>query len=224
MEELNILRHMNVFNPDDFDHEVHVIGAGALGSWVVMMLAKLGLKNITVYDFDIVESHNIPNQLFYMCDVGMTKLSALFAHVLTATNTQIKYVEGKQARIDTLKGVVIMCVDSMKSRKEIYETSIKRNKDVDFLIEARMAADGCAIYSLNPNDSTHIKKYKDTFYDDANTEVSACGSTSTVGATAMYTSSMMTWLLINFGNNEKSPNEIMSSTQYFNILTDTWGV
>jgi len=43
---------------------VDIIGAGATGSHVVMLLAILGFTNIHVWDFDRVEAHNLANQSF----------------------------------------------------------------------------------------------------------------------------------------------------------------
>ena len=60
--ELDISRHKELFNPYYFNTPVTIIGAGATGSWLALMLAKLGIQDITVYDFDVVEEHNVPNQ------------------------------------------------------------------------------------------------------------------------------------------------------------------
>ena len=48
-----------------FNTPIHIIGCGATGSWVALMLAKMGISNITCWDFDKVEEHNLPNQFFY---------------------------------------------------------------------------------------------------------------------------------------------------------------
>ena len=48
-------RQVNIFKPDEFNTPVHVIGVGATGSWLAPSLAKLGVKNIHVWDDDIVE-------------------------------------------------------------------------------------------------------------------------------------------------------------------------
>ena len=54
MTNLDIRRHMELFNPEKFTLPVHIIGAGATGSWLALSLAKLGITNITVWDFDVV--------------------------------------------------------------------------------------------------------------------------------------------------------------------------
>jgi hypothetical protein len=38
-----------------------------IGAAMVVALAKTGFENISVYDFDRMEEHNLPNQLLPMC-------------------------------------------------------------------------------------------------------------------------------------------------------------
>ncbi len=56
---------------------ITVIGAGAVGSFTVLALAKCGAECITVYDDDTVESHNLPNQWYRLTDLGRPKVEAL---------------------------------------------------------------------------------------------------------------------------------------------------
>ena len=43
----NFSRHKQLFDPENFNTPVTVLGAGATGSFLVLFLAKLGIKNIT---------------------------------------------------------------------------------------------------------------------------------------------------------------------------------
>ena len=54
-----------------------VIGAGAIGSYTVMGLAKMGAKKITVYDHDSLETHNFDSQFYPFTAVGSKKVLAL---------------------------------------------------------------------------------------------------------------------------------------------------
>ena len=75
MNSIDTRRHIDVFSPDLFGkRRIDVIGAGATGSRVVLALAKLGLDNIHVWDFDHVEAHNIANQVFGLADIGKLKI------------------------------------------------------------------------------------------------------------------------------------------------------
>ena len=57
-------RQTDFYKPTEDKRSCLVVGAGAEGSWVTYGLARMGVKDITVIDFDKVEAHNLPNQFF----------------------------------------------------------------------------------------------------------------------------------------------------------------
>ena len=75
---------------DDFDGyqrklqeaNVLLLGAGAIGSHVLWNLAAIGVKQITVVDFDTVEETNLNRQLMYTpADVGQLKVNVLCSKI-----------------------------------------------------------------------------------------------------------------------------------------------
>ena len=46
-------RQLGIIDPDRLDIPIIVIGAGSVGSFVIMSLAKMGCSDITICDFDI---------------------------------------------------------------------------------------------------------------------------------------------------------------------------
>ena len=66
-------RQVNILNPEEFNTRINIIGAGATGSWVAFSLAKMGLQNLHIYDFDTVGMHNLPNQMFGVRDIDRNK-------------------------------------------------------------------------------------------------------------------------------------------------------
>ncbi len=53
------------------------IGAGGLGSIVIMNLLRLGVKKIIIVDYDNVDIHNLNRQLMYtLADVGKRKVES----------------------------------------------------------------------------------------------------------------------------------------------------
>jgi molybdopterin/thiamine biosynthesis adenylyltransferase len=218
---LDVRRHMELFDPHTFNTPITVIGCGATGSWLTLALAKLGITNITVWDYDIVEEHNIPNQVFGLPDVGESKVGQLYQHIEWTTGTKINIVN-KAFTDARLSGIVFLMVDSMKARKEIFDNSIKMKNAVKLLVEPRMGLNEGRIYNVNPTDLNHIKRYEDCWYSDEDAEVSACGTSQTVITTALTVSAWCARQLINFHADIELDNEILIDFMYNNIYPTKW--
>ena len=59
---------------------VAVVGAGALGSWEVLFLHKLGVGRIIVVDRDFVDESDLPRTIYTKEDVGKPKVEVLKEH------------------------------------------------------------------------------------------------------------------------------------------------
>lgn len=202
-------RQHDLFDPSKFNTPVTIIGGGATGSWVALELAKLGIKDITLYDFDTIEEHNLPNQAFTESQVGMKKVDAVAQLCKEFSGTQIKVknmrVDGKQP----LNGIVFMLTDTMSSRKEIWNAAIKFKPSVNLLIETRMGLREGRVYAINPCNPDHIREYEKTLYSDEETPVSACGTSQSVVVTAMMIASWAVWQLILWSREEPFDNEML---------------
>ena len=220
--ELDVNRHMALFDPYKFGNKkVHIIGAGATGSWLTLQLAKLGISNIHVYDFDVVEMHNVPNQLFGLQHVGMKKVEALkeIIQAYTALEIQAHDEEVSSKRFD---GYVFVMVDSMEARKNIFEQSIKMKTAIDLMVEPRMGLNEARVYNVLPLDLSHVKAWESNWYPDSEAEVSACGNSQSVITTALLTASICARQLINHFNGEKLHNEILVDCIYNAIYPTKW--
>lgn len=218
---LDLTRHLELIDPHYFEEPITIIGAGATGSWLALSLAKLGLTNITVYDFDVVESHNIPNQAYSISQIGQPKVNALYDIIYNTTGTKIN-VKNEKYTNQRLTGIVFLMVDSMAERKRIWETSIKLKSQIKLMIEPRMGLDMGRIYNVNPLDMEQIRRYEETLYSDDVAEVSACGASMTVITTALGIASWCGRSLINWHNKEELDNEILIDFKYNNIITTKW--
>ena len=74
---LSLIRHQEIFNPEKHALPATIIGAGATGSRVYEALVSLGVPDIRVFDFDTIEPHNLPNQLFKHDDIGKLSTNRL---------------------------------------------------------------------------------------------------------------------------------------------------
>jgi len=192
---INIARHYEVINPTVHKQPIHIIGAGATGSRLFAALVELGFQNITVYDDDIVESHNLANQLFVMDDINTLKVTALDKWVKAKLGEGLEsgaFIPKRLPYKDVeLSGTVFLLTDTMSSRAEIYESCLKDNLLVERVIETRMASSYGDIYSFDPCKTGH--QWLDTLISDDEGETSSCGSSISVGATASIIANQAVW-------------------------------
>jgi hypothetical protein len=103
--------------------KVLVIGAGGIGSFLIPLLDKVELYDITVADPDIVEKKNLTYQNFSEEDVGLFKVGSMSARFNNVKKgSQFPILTEKQMQGYDL---VICCVDNLGVRKTLYNTSVK---------------------------------------------------------------------------------------------------
>jgi patatin-like phospholipase/acyl hydrolase len=220
--EINYNRQLDIFDNRIFNYPVHVIGGGSTGSWVTMMLAKLGVKNVHIWDFDIVENHNIPNQAFALEDIGENKAVANVNNAVTFGDMNYTWHNTAVDGDTLLEGIVFILTDTMSSREDIFKRACKLKTNVKLVIETRMGLDMCRIYTINPMDLEQIKKYEGTLYSDEVAEVSACGTSKSVVTSAMTTASIAVRQMLNWNNNIEVQNEILYDMVGNNYMIQSW--
>lgn len=216
---VDISRHRELIDTEKFNHRVTVVGAGATGSFVVLALAKLGIKDIEVYDFDIVEEHNIANQLYSIHDIGKKKVVALQEIVKHNTGINITVLDERFVN-QRVEGYFCVMVDSMASRKEIFLNSIKLKTSVVLAVEPRMGLDMMRLYNIEPLNVASHKAYEDTLYGDDVAEVSACGSSMSVITSSILVASYVVRQIINHFNEVPLHNEILLDLKFNNLFAN----
>ncbi len=172
MKHLNFDQQDDVFHPD-MARPVTVIGAGSVGSQLVMNLARLGCTDITVYDNDFVSSHNVPMSLYRIGDVGKPKVVALTQLVREATTVDIRAHRAMYAG-EPLRGAVVACVDSMEARELIWK-QCAGNPFVPILVDTRMAAEFVRVFTLKPCDPGDATFYGHFLYPSDQATLPLCG-------------------------------------------------
>jgi ThiF family len=194
MNQVDTTRHASVFSAQCFGNKrIDVIGAGATGSRIVLALAKLGIQNIHVWDFDSVEEHNIANQAYTQADIGRLKVDALKDLVKRSTGLEITTHAEKVDGTQELGEVVFLLTDTMSSRKEIWQKGIRYKSRTKLMIETRMGVDEGRVYAINPIKPAQIQGWESTLYDDQVADASACGARTSVGPTAEIVSGAAVW-------------------------------
>jgi hypothetical protein len=179
-------RQIGLFNPYDKSNQVPVVvvGAGTIGSWTTLFLAKIGIEQITVFDEDAVEIQNIANQVYGPFQHGQ-KWWELSKQIELMTGYQIKGfniqfppgdfvdVSGgipipslESSLLPSGQFILIVTVDSMKSRKAIFEWLKVNFYKVRFFIDARTGGEVGRVFAFNPTIASNHDKYLDTLHDD----------------------------------------------------------
>jgi molybdopterin/thiamine biosynthesis adenylyltransferase len=162
---MDLSRQIDLVETEALEIPVTMIGCGGIGSFSALALAKMGCTHLTVYDDDRVEEHNIPNQLYRLCDVGQLKVICLAEIIKDFTGTG---VDARPERVQgqRLQGIVVSGVDSMEARRRIWDRSIRYKAGVTAYIDARMGAEVARIYTVRPVDPDHVRLYERTLYSD----------------------------------------------------------
>lgn len=228
---LDITRHVDVFSPALFGERIiDIIGVGATGSRVAESIAKLGLRNIRVHDFDKVEKHNIPNQIYGANHVDQFKVDALKSIIKDQTGIEIQTSNKRVDGTERFGEIVFLLTDSMKSRKEIWKGGIRYKPNVKLMIETRMGPNNGRVYTINPSNPKEVRGWEDSLYGDDEAPVSECGTTITVGPTANIIAGMAVWQMIDWHQRQEKlkqgkkvdddlDHEIMLSLQAPMIVT-----
>lgn len=163
MKQVSFLRHAGWFGPEDSETPLNIIGVGATGSNIGLIAARMGIHKFRVWDPDIVEDHNLPNQIYNIDHVGKRKVDA-FQDILTSFNPRITveksstyFTKDDKAQLD---GPLVLTVDTMSARKEIYH-AFKTNWRVNKVFETRVGFDYA---ELNVIDNMNISE-TDSWYN-----------------------------------------------------------
>lgn len=178
---LNFTQQDRIFEPGNA-RPVTVIGAGSVGSQLVVMLARVGCADITVWDDDEVAPHNVPMSAYGYSDVCMFKVEALRRRVLDLTGVEITAIREKYAG-GKLKGSVVSCVDSMAARHLIWER-VKNRATVDVFIDTRLHELLYEVYRINPCNAVEAANYEAMLFPQEDAEPPMCGQHGIVTTTS----------------------------------------
>lgn len=223
---MDLSKSYDFFQPEKDNAKIHIVGCGSVGSTIAENLARCGVKNMVLYDFDTVEAHNIVNQMFRQQDVGRLKVEAL-KDILTDINPELSDTvelkpDGWKGKL--MSGYVFLCVDSIELRREIVEKHmdspyVKAMFDFRTLLEsAQHYAADWSNYKMKQD----LLKSMQFSHEEAaeETPVSACGVTLGVATTVRLVCALGVNNYINFvkGNGIKK----LVIVDGFNFMLDAF--
>ena len=205
-------RQTGIVHIREFDvNKIAIIGCGAIGSFTAISLAKMGLKEFNLFDDDKVEQHNLPNQFFTLNDIGKSKVDATSMH-MKSFNKEVKvssYGVRFNSRIfsDMKEQIVISCVDSIDSRRDIFKV-VKKSKAVQFFIDGRMAGLQGQVYTIDMTDKSQVKYYEDTLFSSGEAVKQRCTEKAII-FTVLGIASLICNQIVKAFNEEKYRNFIV---------------
>lgn len=110
-----------------------ILGLGGVGGYTAEMLARAGIGNLTIVDFDTVSISNINRQIIALQSTVGKKKTTLFENRLKEINPNInlKLIDdfySENLKIDfTQFDYVVDAIDSMRSKIHLLETCHKLN-------------------------------------------------------------------------------------------------
>jgi len=179
--------------------QVHaiVIGVGAIGRQVAIQLAAVGILALDLIDHDVVSEENLAPQGYWPSDIGQPKVEAT-ARLCRQTNPMMSVeVRAERFRRSSAKSlklladpsarpVVFCCVDSIATRKLVWETLRGR---ADLFLDGRMSAEVLRVLAVDrPKDDGH---YASTLFAADQAYAGSCTAKSTV-----YTASIAAGLML----------------------------
>ena len=189
-----------------YKKDILVIGTGGIGSWLNVLLSRTGC-NLHIFDYDLVEEHNISGQLFKMTDSGTEKTEAIKNIIKEFSGECEVELYTKYEESSITNDIVLSAVDNMAARKLAF-TKWKANlsevedKSKCIFIDGRLLAEQLQIFSIRGDDDVSIERYKNEFlFSDAEVDEEDCTYKQTSHCAAMIASHMTAFLTNFLGEN-----------------------
>ena len=177
---MNLSKSFEFFNPEACKDRIHIIGCGSVGSTVAELLSRFGLINVKLYDFDVVEEHNLANQMFTTEDLYKPKVEGVYKRWVSVNPEAARTIQCYDKGWDgqKLNGYVFLCVDNIELRKRIVEEN-KYNLNIKAMFDFRTSLDTAQHYAADWSQPKSIQAFLDTMdFTHAesleNTPMSAC--------------------------------------------------
>lgn len=153
-----------------------VIGVGAVGRQVARQLASLGVKNLEIWDDDLVAIENLAPQGYNENQLGLNKAAATAIDCKALnSNVNLKHESRRFAKSDFKRladKYVFLCVDSIDVRKNIYEAACKSK--AKWIGDTRVAGENVRVISeIFPSENS---LYSKTLFKPEEAFIGSCHS------------------------------------------------
>jgi molybdopterin-synthase adenylyltransferase len=168
-----------------------VIGVGAIGRQVALQLATLGVGQLQLVDFNVVELSNDTTQGYALSDLGRSKVDAT-ADDLRRLDPELDVAglaERYRPRLE-VTDVLFCCVDSISTRSVIWKGAGSRSQ---FWADGRMRGESLRV--LAAIDDVTREQYSQSLFEPAEAQTGGCTNGGTYYAATIAAGLMVTQLV-----------------------------
>lgn len=187
-------------------------GAGGIGSWLTFFLARIGYKPV-VFDFDIVEPHNMGGQLYGRQHIDKYKVDALKEIIYDYCDLEIEVINKAYVEDSITGEYVFSAFDNMEARKVMFERWYQHNADKkdSMFIDGRLLMEQLQIFCVTPDQADMYRD--DHLFDDSEVDTISCTMRQTSHSAGMI-ASYMTAFFTNHIANIRNGNKVRSTPFY----------
>ena len=162
LENLLIARHTpNVHNKLK-KGKIAILGLGGLGSNIAISLARIGVGQLVLVDFDVVEPSNLNRQQYFIDDIGKYKTQAMYENISKINpfiniKTYNMLVNKENMNVFNDVDIIIEAFDKPKYKAQISNYVLINMKDKHLIASSGMAG----YYDSN---IIKTKKIREKFY------------------------------------------------------------
>lgn len=204
---------------------VILAGCGGIGSWVALLLGRLNIDTIVLYDDDTIETVNMSGQFFGKSNIGVKKVYALADNIRAFTDQSTIITLAEKFTSASTAGPVMICgFDNMTARKTFFnswynyvEGLPEEGKSKCLFIDGRLNAEEFQVLCIKGDDAYSINRYRDEYlFNDREADETVCSYKQTSFMANMIASVMVN-LFVNFIANRCDvliPRDLPFFTEY----------
>ena len=163
------------------DMTVTVIGVGAIGRQVACQLAAIGVPQLQLIDFDVVDHTNVTTQGYAQADIRQPKVLATQAAISKIDPAIcVEAIEDRYRPKLKTGTAIFSCVDSIDARSAIWRSAQRQCR---FWCDGRMLSE--VIRILTVADDQGRDYYPTTLFSQTEAQVGRCTSRSTIYAASI---------------------------------------
>lgn len=145
LESMMVARHTPNVHEKVKRGKIAIAGLGGLGSNIAIMLARIGVGQLMLVDFDIVEPSNLNRQSYYISHLGMPKTIALKKQIeeinpfITVKTQNTRVTEDNVKELFSGYDIICEAFDKPDAKSMLVNTALEHLPDIKIVAASGMA-------------------------------------------------------------------------------------